>query len=164
MPELSAVPGPRAGGEIVLGSAGLLLAAVGLLAFNLGYVGLYAAFVPLLCVGTLLFVEVGEDFFLSLLLLAVTGTLLYAVGLFALPLVVGSVAMTAPLAVLLQRWGGKGLPNAVGRDPRPGWRMLEFLAVLLGALGARYVLYRSGGGRIPFRISEFESFARFIIS
>ncbi len=163
MAELSAVPGPHVGG-VVLGSAGLLLAAVGLLAFNLGYVGLYTAFVPLLCVGTLLFVEVGEDFFLSLLLLAVTGTLVYAVGLFALPLVVGSVLMTAPIAVLLRRWGGTALPNVVSCDPRPGWRMLEFLAVLLGALGARYVLYRSGGGRIPFRISEFESLARFVIS
>ncbi len=163
MAELSAVPGPRAGG-VVLGSAGLLLATVGLLAFNLGYVGLYTAFVPLLCVGTLLFVEVGEDFFLSLLLLAVTGTLVYAVGLFALPLVVGSVVMTAPIAVLLRRWGGTALPSVVSRDPRPGWRMLEFMAVLLGALGARYVLYRSGGGRLPFRIGEFESLARFVIS
>jgi signal transduction histidine kinase len=163
MTEPTVAPSSRAGG-VVLGSVGLLLATVGLLAFNLGYVGLYTAFVPLLCVGTLLFVEVGEDFFLSLLLLAVTGTLLYAVGLFALPLVFSSVVMTAPIAVLLRRWGGVVLPSVVVRDPRPGWRALEFIAVLLGALVARYVLYRSGGGRIPFRIGEFESLARFVIS
>src|SRR5262249_37454109 len=118
----------------------------------------------LLCVGTLLFVEVGEDFFLSLLLLAVTGTLLYAVGLFALPLVISSVVMTAPIAVLLRRWGGVVLPSVVVRDRLPGWRALEFIAVLLGALVARYVLYRSGGGKIPFRIGEFESLTRFVIS
>ena len=156
-------PAPRPVG-VVLGAAGLLLAAVGLVAFNLGYVGLYAAFVPPLCAGLLLFVEVGEDFFLSLLLLAISGTLLYAVGLFALPLVVGCLVVTAPVAVLLQRWGRGTLPNAVSGDLQPGWRALEFLAILQGALFARYVLYRSGGGEIPFRIGEFESLARFVIS
>jgi len=158
-----AVPDSRRHG-IVFGSVGLLLAVVGLLAFNLGYIGLYLAFVPLLCVSALLFVEVGEDFFLALPLLAVTGTLLYAVGLFALPLIVTSMVLAAPLVVLLGRWGEGGVPSAVGQDPRPGWRALEFLTVLLGALIARYVLYRSGGGKIPFRIGEFESLTRFVIS
>src|SRR5574342_266062 len=137
-----AVPDSRRQG-IVFGSVGLLLAVVGLLAFNLGYIGLYLAFVPLLCVSALLFVEVGEDFFLALPLLAVTGTLLYAVGLFALPLIVTSMVLAAPLVVLLGRWGEGGVPSAVGQDPRPGLRALEFLTVLLGALIARYVLYRS---------------------
>src|SRR5882724_4022966 len=90
---------------VAVGSASFLLALVGLVAFNLGYVGLYGAFLPLLCAGTLLYVEVGEDFFLSLLLLAAAGTLLYAVGLFALPLVAVSLALTAPVVVLLRRWG-----------------------------------------------------------
>jgi signal transduction histidine kinase len=150
--------------EIVFGAVGLVLAAVGVLAFNLGSIGLYLAIVPLLSVSSVLFVEVGEDFFLSLPLLAVTGTLLYAVGLFALPLVVSSVVLTASVVILLGRWGGATLPSAVGHDPRPGWRALEFITVLLGALVARYVLYRSGGGKIPFRISEFEALARFVIS
>jgi len=158
-----AVPGSRIE-EVVFGSVGLLLATGGLLAFNLGYIGLYVAFVPLLSVSSVLFVEVGEDFFLSLPLLAVTGTLLYAVGLFALPLVVSSVVLTASIVVLLGRWGGVPLPSTVGHDPRPGWRALEFMTVLLGALVARYVLYRSGGGKIPFRIGEFESLTRFVIS
>src|SRR5215813_14967192 len=105
MAEPAAAPSARVG-RVVPGSVGLLVATVGLLAFNLGYVGLYTAFIPLLCVSTLLFVEIGEDFFLSLPLLAVTGTLLYAVGLFALPLVVTSVVLTVPVAVVLGRWGG----------------------------------------------------------
>jgi len=150
--------------SVGLGVAGLLLAAAGLVAFNLGYIGLYAAFSPLLWAGTVLFVEVGEDFFLSLLLFAVTGTLLYAVGLFALPLVVASLLVTAPVAVLLQRWGRGTLPQVVSQDRQPGWRAVEFAGILLWALFARYVLYRSGGGEIPFRISEFESLARFVIS
>jgi signal transduction histidine kinase len=149
---------------ITLGSAGLLLAGVGLVAFNLGYVGLYAAFLPLLSAGVLLFVEMGEDFFLSLLLLAISGALLYAVGLFALPLMAGSAAVAAPVAVLLQHWGRGGVPESVSRDSQPGWRALEFLAILLGALFARYVLYRSGGGKVPLQIGEFESLARFVIS
>jgi signal transduction histidine kinase len=159
----SATPESRAE-EVVFGSIGLFLAAVGLLAFNLGYVELYLAFVPLLSVSSVLFVEVGEDFFLSLPLLALTGTLLYAVGLFALPLVVASVVLTVPVAVVLGRWGGVTLPSAVGHDPRPGWRALELITVLFGALVARYVLYRSGGGKIPFRIGEFEALARFVVS
>src|SRR5215470_14519577 len=163
MAEREAAPRARAQG-MVFGSVGLLLAVVGLLAFNLGYIGLYLAFLPLLGVSALLFVEVGEDFFLSLPLLAVTGTLLYAVGLFALPLIAVSVGLTAPLIIVLRRWGGVVVPSAVGHDPRPGWRALEFLTVLLGALVTRYVLYRSGGGKIPFRIGEFETLARFVVS
>ena len=149
---------------IAWGTTGLLLAGVGLVAFNLGYVGLYGAFVPLLCAGVLLYVEIGEDFFLSLLLLALVSTLLYAVGLFALPLMVGSIAITVPLAVLLQRWGVLVLPRAVRTDPRPGWRILELLAILLVALFTRYLLYRSGGGTVPLRIGELESLSRFVVS
>jgi signal transduction histidine kinase len=149
---------------IVAGVSGLLLAVLGLVAFNLGYVGLYVAFLPLLSVGALLFVEVGEDFFLSLLLLAGASTLLYAVGLFALPLVVGSLVISAPLAVFFQRWRVGALPTTVVHDPRPGWRALELLSILLVALCARYVLYRAGGGQISLRISELESLTRFIIA
>ena len=54
------------------GLLGLLLAVSGFAAFNLGYLDLYQAFVPLLCIGVLLRVEVGQDWFLSLLLFAVT--------------------------------------------------------------------------------------------
>jgi signal transduction histidine kinase len=149
---------------IAWGVTGLLLAALGIVAFNLGYVGLYGAFVPLLCVGVLLYVEIGEDFFLSLLLLALVSTLLYAVGLFALPLVIGSVAITLPLAILLQRWGVLVFPRTVCTDPRPGWRLLELLALLVVALFTRYLLYLSGGGTIPLRIGELESLSRFIVS
>jgi signal transduction histidine kinase len=156
-------PAPHPVG-IALGVAGLLLTITGLIAFNLGYIGLYIAFLPLLWGGIILFVEVGEDFFLSLLLFAVTGTLLYAVGLFALPLVVASFLTAAPIAVISRRWGKGTLPQVVSKDRHPGWRAAEFAGILLCALFARYVLYRSGGGGIPFRISEFESLARFVIS
>lgn len=148
---------------VAVGSTGLLLALVGVVAFNLGYVGLYGAFLPLLCVGTLFCVEVGEDFFLSLLLLAVAGALLYAVGLFALPLVALSLALTAPVVVLLRHWGVGTVPQSVERDPWPGWRVLELLGILLFALFARYLLYRAGGGSIPLRIGELESLTRFVI-
>jgi signal transduction histidine kinase len=151
-------------GTTAMGAAGLALATVGLLAFNLGYVGLYGAFLPLLCAGLLLRVEVGEDFFLSLLLLAVTGTSLYAVGLFALPLLIGGLLITVPVHVLLHHGGMAVLPETIHHDPQPGWRTLELLAILLLGLGMRYVLYRSGGGTIPLHIGEFESLARFVIS
>lgn len=149
---------------LTIGSAGLLLAAIGLIAFNLGYLGLYGAFLPLLCGGLLFFVEVGEDVFLSLLLLAVTSALLYAVGLFALPLIICSLIITAPLASLLRRWGIAVIPETVRRDPQPIRRVLELAAILLAALSARYVLFRSGGGHIPLRIGEFETLPRFLIS
>ncbi|MEW6298590.1 MAG: HAMP domain-containing sensor histidine kinase [Thermodesulfobacteriota bacterium] len=148
---------------VVWGVGGLALAGLGMVAFNLGYVGLYGAFLPLLCVGLLLSVEIGEDFFLSLLLLAGVGTLLYAVGLFALPLVLVSVGVTLPVAVLLHRWGVIALPRTLREDPRPGWRILELLAILQVALLMRYVLYRSGGGGIPLRIGELESLSRFLV-
>jgi signal transduction histidine kinase len=157
------VPAPQPVG-VVLGVAGSLLAVVGVVAFNLGYIGLYVAFLPLLWGGIALFVEVREDFFLSLLFFAATGTLVYAVGLFALPLVAVSLITTAPVLVLLQRWGRRTIPQVVSQDRQPAWRVVEFAGILLCALFARYVFYRSGGGKIPFRISEFESLARFIIS
>jgi len=149
---------------LIVGSAGLVLAALGLVAFNLGYLSLYGAFLPLLCGGLLLFVEVGEDVFLSLLLLAGGSALLYAVGLFALPLIVCSLVITAPLVVLLRRWGIAVIPETVQRNPRPVRRVLELAAILLAALSARYVLFRSGGGHIPLHIGEFETLPRFLIS
>jgi signal transduction histidine kinase len=149
---------------VALAWAGVLLAIVGVVAFNVGYIGLYGAFLPLLCIGVLLFVEVGEDFFLPLLFFAIASTLLYAVGLFALPLVASSLVIAAPVAVLLRRWHGISLPDTVRRDPRPRWRILELLGILLVALFARYTLYRSGGGEIPLQINEFESLTRFVIS
>lgn len=149
---------------VPLALAGLLLAVIGLIAFNLGYIEIYGAFLPLLCIGTLLFVEVGEDVFLPLLFFAVASTLLYAVGLFALPLVVCSLVLAAPIATVLRRWCILTLPETVSHDPRPGWRVLELLGMLLVALFARYTLYRSSGGDIPLRISEFESLTRFVVS
>lgn len=147
----------------VWGIGGLCLAGLGTVAFNLGYLPLYGAFIPLLSVGLLLYVEVGEDFFLSLLLLAAGGTLLYAVGLFALPVVVVSVGITIPLAVVLHQWGVIVLPRTLREASRPGWRLLELLALFQVALFVRYVLYRSGGGGIPLRIGELESLTRFLV-
>jgi signal transduction histidine kinase len=149
---------------VVAGSISLLLALTGLVAFNLGYIGLYGAFIPMLGVGMLLYVEVGEDFFLSLLLLAAASSLLYAVGLFALPLVVGGLTVVTPIALWLRRWGVVALPRTVGDDPHPAWRVVELLTLLLVALFARYVVYRAGGGVIPLRIAEFESLTRFVLS
>ena len=151
-------------GTTAMGVAGVALATLGLLAFNLGYMGLYGAFLPLLCAGLLLRVEVGEDFFLSLLLLAVTGTALYAVGLFALPLLMGGVLVAVPVHVLLHHGGMAVLPETIRHHPQPGWRLLELVAVLVLGLAMRYVLYRSGGGTLPLHIGEFESLARFVIS
>lgn len=148
---------------VVWGVGGLCLAGLGTVAFNLGYLPLYGAFIPLLSLGLLLYVEMGEDFFLSLLLLTTGATLLYAVGLFALPIVVVSVGITMPLALVLHRWGMIVLPRTLQEAPRPGWRLLELLALFLVALFVRYVLYRSGGGGIPLRIGELESLTRFLV-
>jgi signal transduction histidine kinase len=148
---------------LVVGT-GTALATAGLVAFNFGYLGLYAAFLPLLCVGALLSVEIGEDFFLSLVFLAAASTLLYAVGLFALSLVVVSLVLAAPLAVLLKRWGFAVVPPTIAEDPFPGRRVSELATILLLALTARYVLFRSGGGSFPVRIGEFETLTRFLFS
>lgn len=147
------------------GLTGITLAILGLIAFNLGYVGLYLAFLPLLYVSILLCVEVNEDFFLSLLLFAVASSLLYAVGLFALPLVFGGIILSLPFLLLLRRSGLVKFtlpPVEAGYHPR--WRMLELCGLLLVALFTRYVLYRAGGGTLPLRIGEFESLTRFLIS
>lgn len=149
---------------LATGVTGLILTLLGLVAFNLGYVWLYAAFLPLLCLSTLLSVEVEEDFFLSLLLLAVASTLLYAVGLFALPLVTCGVLLSLPLMLVLRKWKLLVLPSAVDQEGRPGWQMLELCGLLLIALFARYLIYRAGGGGIPLRIGEFESLTRFLVS
>ena len=132
----------------VIGLAGVL-AATGIVAFNFGYLGLYAAFLPLLCAGILLSVEIGEDFFLSLLFLATASALLYAVGLFALFLIVISLVVVTPLALLFKRWGFAVVPATIADDPFPVYRVLEFATILLVALSARYLLFRSGGGSFP---------------
>ncbi len=146
------------------GLLGLLLAASGFFAFNLGYLALYQGFVPLLCIGVLLRVEVGQDWFLSLLLFAVTSALLYTVGLFALPLLFGSILLSLPLAFVGRWWGVDAVPQTVREDARPVRRILELCALLQIALFARYIIYRSSGGRIPIHIGEFEELARFILS
>ncbi len=147
-----------------VGVIGIVFALVGIFAFNLGYVGLYWAFLPLVGLGVVLYIEVGEDFFLSLLLLASTSTLVYVVGLFALPVVAGSLVLVVPVFAILQRMGLVIPPRTVRSDAHPGWRVLELLAILLIALFARYTLYRSWGGQIPLHISEFGSLARFVFS
>ena len=162
MDEETALGTPEAG--IGWGVIGLLLAAVGLVAFNLGYLDLYSAFLPLLCIGVVLRVEVGLDWFLSLLLFAVTSTLLYTVGLFALPLIVGGMVASLPVALLLRPWGVEGVPQTVRDDARPVRRVLELASLLLVALFARYIVYRSSGGKIPIQIGEFEELARFVLS
>ena len=146
------------------GLVGLLLAASGFVAFNLGYLELYQAFVPLLCIGVLLRVEVGQDWFLSLLLFAVTGSLLYTVGLFALPLLLGSILLSLPCAAVMRWWGVDAVPQTVREDIHPVRRILELCALLQIALFARYIVYRSSGGHIPIQIGEFEELARFILS
>ena len=142
----------------------LLLAAIGLVAFNLGYLDLYQAFVPLLCIGVLLRVEVGQDLFLSLLLFAVTSSLLYTVGLFALPLLLGAIVLSLPLAFVVKWWGVDAVPQTVREDVRPVRRILELCGLLQIALFSRYIVYRSSGGDIPIHIGEFEELARFILS
>ncbi len=146
------------------GLFGLLLAASGLVAFNLGYLELYLAFVPLLCIGVLLRVEVGQDWFLSLLLFAVASSLLYTVGLFALPLLLGSILLSLPLSLVVRWWGVDTVPQTVREDAHPVRRILELCALLQMALFARYIVYRSSGGHIPIHIGEFEELARFILS
>ena len=147
-----------------LAGVGGVLTVAGVFAFNLGYIGLYWAFLPLLGLGALLFIEVGEDFFLSLVLLAAAGTLVYAVGLFALPILVLSVGLMVPLSLVLQRRGVNTIPSTVRDDAHPGWRTLELVSLLLITLFARYAVYRSGGGRIPLQIGEFSPLVLFVLS
>jgi signal transduction histidine kinase len=94
----------------------------------------------------------------------VTGTSLYAVGLFALPLLVAGLLMAVPVHVLLRRGGVAVLPGTIHHAAQPGWRTLELLTILLLGLEMRYLLYRSGGGTIPLHIGEFESLALYVIS
>ena len=142
----------------------LVLGGAGLVSFNLGYVELYQAFLPLLCIGVLLRVEVGQDWFLSLLLFAVTTALVYTVGLFALPLLLVGILISVPFAYLVRRWGMDVVPATVGDDVRPVRRVLELIALLQAALFARYLVYRSSGGQIPISLGEFETLARFVMS
>ncbi len=156
-------PGPLQAGTAV-GLVGLLLAVSGLVAFNLGYLALYQAFVPLLCIGALLRVEVGQDWFLSLLLLTVTSALLYTVGLFASPLLLGSIFFSFPLAFVMRWWGVEAAPQTVREDVHPVRRILELCGLLQMALFVRYIVYRSSGGHLPIDIGAFEELARFILS
>ena len=138
---------------------------LGLVAFNLGYVWLYLAFLPLLCVSSCLSAEVHVDLFLALLLFAVASSLLYAVGIFALPVVAGGVVLSLPVLLIFQRWGIVALAETTEQHYQHHWgRKLDLCELLLIALFARYVLYRSVGGAIPLRIGELESLTRFLIS
>ena len=150
--------------SFVLRVGGPLLVLLGLVAFNLGYIFLYVASLPLLCVCTVLSLEVHEDFFLSLLLLATTSTLLYAIGLFALPVVACGLLLSLPLVVLFRHWQSL-LPASLRllHRERFGWGTVDLCGLLLLALFVRYLLYRAGGGVVPLRIGEFESFSRFLI-
>lgn len=147
------------------GLTGIILSLLGLVAFNLGYVWLYVAFLPLLSLSLILCVEISEDFFLSLLLCAIASALLYAVGIFALPLVACGALFGLPLIFLLRSWGLIIRASSLARSRYfSGWRVVELCGLLLIALFARYVLYRAGGGTLPLRIGEFESLTRFLIS
>ena len=162
------MPDPGAAPKFEAGIAGVALClglgGAGLVSFNLGYVELYQAFLPLLCIGVLLRVEVGQDWFLSLLLFAVTTALVYTVGLFALPLLLVGILISVPFAYLVRRWGMDVVPATVGDDVRPVRRVLELIALLQAALFARYLVYRSSGGQIPISLGEFETLARFVMS
>ena len=162
------MPDPGVAPKFEAGIAGaalcLVLGGAGLVSFNLGYVELYQAFLPLLCIGVLLRVEVGQDWFLSLLLFAVTTALVYTVGLFALPLLLVGILISVPFAYLVRRWGMDVVPATVGDDVRPVRRVLELIALLQAALFARYLVYRSSGGQIPISLGEFETLARFVMS
>ncbi|MSQ48721.1 MAG: HAMP domain-containing histidine kinase [Deltaproteobacteria bacterium] len=145
-------------------SVGVVLPVIGVVAFNLGSLALYSAFFPLLCLGLLLFVDMGEDVFLSLLFLTVANTLLYGVGLFALPLITGAIVLTAPLAKGLRRWGMVTVPETVWRDARPLLRVFDLAAILLVALSARYAIFRLAGGHLPLRMDNVETLSRFVMS
>src|SRR6266404_2130618 len=144
--------------------AGCILTLLGLVAFNLGYVWLYVAFLPLLCVSIVLSVEVHIDFFLSLLLLAIASTSLYLVGIFALPLAACALVLSLPLILFLSKSNVLPLSAKNAGGGYLGWRTLELCSLFLITLFARYVLYRAGGGALPLRIGEFESLSRFLIS
>lgn len=151
---------------LITGLTGAALALLGLVAFNLGYSGLYLAFLPLLSLSIILCVEINEDFFLSLLLCAVASALLYAVGIFALPLVACGALLSLPLMLFLRKWGVLVRTPSAALESRfdSGWRVLDLCGLLLTALFARYLLYRAGGGTIPLHIGEFESLTRFLVS
>ncbi|HXG18961.1 MAG TPA: HAMP domain-containing sensor histidine kinase [Methylomirabilota bacterium] len=150
---------------LTLSVASAVLTLLGLVAFNLGYVWLYVTLLPLLCLSTFLsIVEVSEDFLLSLLLLAVACTALYAVGIFALPLVACGILLSLPVVLLLRRWRVFVTPGALAREGHADMWTLELCGLLLLSLFARYLLYRGGGGAIPLRIGEFESLTRFLFS
>lgn len=136
-----------------------LFTLLGLVAFNLGYIWLYWAFLPLLLLSALLSVEIDIDFFLSLLLLAVASTALYSIGIFSLPLVSCGIAVCLPAVFFLEKQG----VLRTGND-RSVLNIIELHSLLLIALFARYLLYRAVGGTLPLNIGEFESFTRFLIS
>ena len=136
-----------------------LFVLLGLVAFNLGYLWLYWAFLPPLFLSALLSVEVDIDFFLSLLLLTVASTALYSVGIFALPLVSCGIALCLPAVAFLEKQGALRT-----RHRRPALKIFELHSILLIALFVRYLLYRAVGGILPLNIGEFESFTRFLIS
>ena len=127
--------------EMAAGTGGVLLGLSlgmsGFAAFNLGYLELYQAFLPLLCAGLLLRVDVGLDWFLSVLLFAVSSSLLYTVGLFSLPLLMISIVVTVPLMYLLARLGMGLVPETVREDRHRARRICELCAMVQIALFAR---------------------------
>ncbi|MGE0823649.1 MAG: sensor histidine kinase [Candidatus Binatia bacterium] len=148
----------------VVEGVGGILATLGMLAFNLGYLGLYVAFFPLLCAGVLLFVDIGKDFFLSLLFFASASALLYTVGLFALPWLLVCVIFMVPVAKVMAGWGIIGIPLVIRSSLRPEQRVVELTSIVLVALGARYLWFRTSGGGIPLYINEIETLSRFLFS
>ena len=147
-----------------MGIASVAFSLLGLVAFNLGYVWLYIAFLPLLCLSALFSVEVHVDLFLAILLLAVASTLVYAVGIFALPLVTCGIVISLPIISTFQKWSSIS-PQVKSEPQRYFWaRKLELCELLLISLFVRYILYRAGGGAIPLQIGELESLSRFLIS
>ena len=150
-------------GQAALAGGGVALAALGLLAFNLGWIGSYAAFLPLVAAATCLLVEVADDFFMPLLLLSVTVALLYAAGLFALPLTVAGVALGLPALGALGRWGLAAAPRTIRLDARPGWRTLELLGMVVAALFARYLVYRTAGGTLPLSLGQIDAIGRLVM-
>jgi hypothetical protein len=82
-------------------AAGCALTLIGLVAFNLGYVWLYVAFLPLLCVSIVLSIEVHVDFFFPSL--CNSEYVAISAGIFALPLVACALGLSLPLILFLSK-------------------------------------------------------------
>jgi signal transduction histidine kinase len=147
-----------------IGATGISLALLGVIAFNLGYLWLYGAFLPLLSLSLFLSFEIHEDFFLSLLLFAVMSTALYSIGLFTLPLVTFGILLCLPVVFFLWQWRPIALLSAMPNNNWTAEHFVDLYGLLMTTLFARYLLYRAGGGAIPLHIGELESLTRFLMS